>query len=55
MSTTDQFPETIRIYEGFEPIDVRGFTEAFAILRFDAIRVHRQHFFSAATALPYPM
>ena len=58
MSTTDQFPETIRIgilvYEGFEPIDVWGFTEAFAISRFDAIRVNRQKFFSAATA-PHPM
>ena len=32
------FPETIRVgilvYEGFEPIDVWGFTEAFAISRF---------------------
>src|SRR5437660_12500720 len=38
MTTTNQFPATIRIgilvYEGFEPIDVWGFTEAFAISRF---------------------
>src|SRR5207253_7669853 len=38
MNTTGQFPATIRIgilvYEGFEPIDVWGFTEAFAISRF---------------------
>ena len=33
MSTTDQFPETIRIgilvYEGFEPIDVWGLYRSF--------------------------
>jgi putative intracellular protease/amidase len=38
MSNTTDFPKTIRIgilvYEGFEPIDVWGFTEAFAISRF---------------------
>jgi putative intracellular protease/amidase len=38
MSATNQFPPTIRIgilvYDGFEPIDVWGFTEAFAISRF---------------------
>ena len=38
MTTTNQFSATIRIgilvYEGFEPIDVWGFTEAFAISRF---------------------
>ena len=38
MITTIQFPATICIgilvYEGFEPIDVWGFTEAFAISRF---------------------
>src|SRR2546427_3225245 len=38
MTTTNQFPATIRVgilvYEGFEPIDVWGFTEAFAISRF---------------------
>jgi putative intracellular protease/amidase len=36
--TTSKFPPTIRIgilvYDGFEPIDVWGFTEAFAIARF---------------------
>jgi putative intracellular protease/amidase len=36
--TSNQFPPTIRVgilvYEGFEPIDVWGFTEAFAISRF---------------------
>ena len=38
MSNTTNFPKTIRIgillYDGFEPIDVWGFTEAFAIARF---------------------
>jgi len=38
MSNTIDFPKTIRIgillYDGFEPIDVWGFTEAFAIARF---------------------
>ena len=38
MSDTIDFPKTIRIgilvYDGFEPIDVWGFTEAFAISRF---------------------
>src|SRR5437660_5040216 len=38
MTMTNQFPATIRVgilvYEGFEPIDVWGFTEAFAISRF---------------------
>ena len=38
MSATNQFPPTIRIgilvYDGFEPIDVWGFTEALAISRF---------------------
>ena len=38
MTTSTTFPPTIRIgilvYEGFEPIDVWGFTEAFAIARF---------------------
>lgn len=38
MSNSIDFPKTIRIgilvYEGFEPIDVWGFTEAFAISRF---------------------
>ena len=38
MTTTSQFPPTIHIgilvYEGFEPIDVWGFTEAFAVSRF---------------------
>src|SRR5467141_807866 len=38
MTTTNQFSATIRIgilvYEGFESIDVWGFTEAFAISRF---------------------
>lgn len=38
MSDKTSFPPTIRIgilvYEGFEPIDVWGFTEAFAISRF---------------------
>ncbi len=38
MPTKPSFPPTIRIgilvYEGFEPIDVWGFTEAFAISRF---------------------
>jgi len=38
MTTTNQFSATIRIgilvYEGFEPIDVWGFTKAFAISRF---------------------
>ncbi|HEV2835713.1 MAG TPA: DJ-1/PfpI family protein [Pyrinomonadaceae bacterium] len=38
MTTPSIFPPTIRIgilvYEGFEPIDVWGFTEAFAIARF---------------------
>jgi putative intracellular protease/amidase len=38
MTNTIDFPKTIRIgilvYEGFEPIDVWGFTEAFAISRF---------------------
>jgi putative intracellular protease/amidase len=38
MITPTPFPPTIRIgilvYEGFEPIDVWGFTEAFAISRF---------------------
>jgi putative intracellular protease/amidase len=38
MSGTIDFPKTIRIgilvYDGFEPIDVWGFTEAFAISRF---------------------
>jgi putative intracellular protease/amidase len=38
MTTPTPFPPTIRIgilvYEGFEPIDVWGFTEAFAISRF---------------------
>jgi transcriptional regulator GlxA family with amidase domain len=38
MSGTTLFPSTLRIgilvYEGFEPIDVWGFTEAFAISRF---------------------
>lgn len=38
MSDTPDFPKTIRIgilvYDGFEPIDVWGFTEAFAISRF---------------------
>jgi len=38
MSAKIDFPPTIRIgilvYEGFEPIDVWGFTEAFAISRF---------------------
>jgi putative intracellular protease/amidase len=38
MATAPNFPPTIRIgilvYEGFEPIDVWGFTEAFAVSRF---------------------
>lgn len=38
MTTKPDFPPTIRVgilvYEGFEPIDVWGFTEAFAISRF---------------------
>jgi putative intracellular protease/amidase len=38
MTTTPSFPATIRIgilvYTGFEPIDVWGFSEAFAISRF---------------------
>ena len=38
MGKTIEFPPTIRIgilvYDGFEPIDVWGFTEAFAISRF---------------------
>lgn len=38
MPKTPDFPKTIRIgilvYDGFEPIDVWGFTEAFAISRF---------------------
>ena len=38
MNDTPDFPKTIRIgilvYDGFEPIDVWGFTEAFAISRF---------------------
>ena len=38
MTKPTPFPPTIRIgilvYEGFEPIDVWGFTEAFAISRF---------------------
>jgi transcriptional regulator GlxA family with amidase domain len=38
MTGTPDFPKTIRIgilvYDGFEPIDVWGFTEAFAISRF---------------------
>jgi len=38
MSDATDFPPTIRVgilvYEGFEPIDVWGFTEAFAISRF---------------------
>src|SRR2546423_15692078 len=38
MGKTIDFPPTIRIgilvYDGFEPIDVWGFTEAFAISRF---------------------
>lgn len=38
MSTTDSFPRTLRIgilvFDGFEPIDVWGFTEAFTISRF---------------------
>ena len=38
MTTRTPFPPTIRIgilvYQGFEPIDVWGFTEAFAISRF---------------------
>lgn len=38
MSNSIDFPQTIRIgilvYEGFEPLDVWGFTEAFAISRF---------------------
>jgi transcriptional regulator GlxA family with amidase domain len=38
MSNAIDFPKTIRIgilvYDGFEPIDVWGFTEAFAISRF---------------------
>jgi transcriptional regulator GlxA family with amidase domain len=38
MTTPSTFPPTIRIgilvYEGFEPIDVWGFTEAFTISRF---------------------
>jgi len=38
MSDTIDFPKTIRIgilvYDGFEPIDVWGFSEAFAIARF---------------------
>src|SRR6266550_6732596 len=38
MTKPSPFPQTIRlgilVYEGFEPIDVWGFTEAFAISRF---------------------
>jgi transcriptional regulator GlxA family with amidase domain len=38
MTSTPDFPKTIRIgilvYEGFEPLDVWGFTEAFSISRF---------------------
>lgn len=38
MATSPAFPRTLRIgifvYEGFEPIDVWGFSEAFAISRF---------------------
>jgi hypothetical protein len=38
MTAKVDFPPTIRIgilvYDGFEPIDVWGFTEAFAISRF---------------------
>ena len=38
MNSTPDFPRTIRVgilvYDGFEPIDVWGFTEAFAISRF---------------------
>ena len=38
MSTPDFFPRTLHIgilvFDGFEPIDVWGFTEAFTISRF---------------------
>ena len=38
MSDNDRFPPTLRVgilvFDGFEPIDVWGFTEAFAISRF---------------------
>jgi putative intracellular protease/amidase len=38
MSDTERFPRTLRIgilvFDGFEPIDVWGFTEAFTIARF---------------------
>ena len=38
MANAAEFPPTMRVgilvYEGFEPIDVWGFTEAFAISRF---------------------
>jgi putative intracellular protease/amidase len=38
MSDTDRFPRTLRIgilvFDGFEPLDVWGFTEAFSISRF---------------------
>ncbi len=38
MSDTDRFPPTLRIgilvFDGFEPLDVWGFTEAFTISRF---------------------
>jgi len=50
MTSKPHFPRPIRIgilvYEGFEPIDVWGFTEAFAISRFigtdyqNAPRIH---------------
>jgi hypothetical protein len=38
MSDTDRFPRTLRVgilvFDGFEPIDVWGFVEAFSISRF---------------------
>ncbi len=38
MSDTDPFPRTLRIgilvFDGFEPIDVWGFVEAFSVSRF---------------------
>ncbi len=50
MSDTDRFPRTLRIgilvFDGFEPLDVWGFVEAFSISRFIGT--------SYASAPPYP-
>src|SRR6266852_5413148 len=50
MSETTGFPRTLRIgilvFDGFEPIDVWGFTEAFTIARFIGT--------SYASPPPYP-